>query len=150
MKKNSEILSLEFTRHQLFLDATNMGYSTDAVNFIIELYCPWNFHHVRVNHHLFPASFPDYLATVSKSNHLKLIKYNLQRRWYLDDGCYMIYLIILYKLVLSIYIFIEESLNFFKLKLIWYYGLWDTTRKANKKMKKILPKVVPLPLHTDD
>lgn len=68
---------LEFTRQ--FLDETNMGYSTDAVNFIIEVYCPWNFYHVGVNYHLSPASFPDYLATVSKSNHLKLIKYNLQR-----------------------------------------------------------------------
>lgn len=91
---------LKFTRHQLFLDESNMGY---AVNFITEVYCPWNFYHIGVNHHLSPA-FPNYLTTVSKSNHLKLIKYNLQRRWYLDDGCYMIYLIILYKLILYIYI----------------------------------------------
>lgn len=123
------------------LDESNARYSTDAVNFIIEVYCPWNFHHDGVNHHFSPASFPDYLAIVSKSNHLKLIKYNLQRRWYLD-GCYTIYLIILRKLIVYIYIHRRTRWIFLKLKLIW-----NTLRyyEKGKYLKKILSKVVPLP-----
>lgn len=53
----------------------------------------------------------------------------------INYGCYMIYLIILCTLILYIYIHRRLVDFFFKLKLIWYYVLWNIIiniiRKAN-------------------